>query len=64
MSQTMSIIHAVAGGSIMTRTYEGGYELMEKLASNHQQMIYERITRKLMPEVLQMDAFNALLLNF
>ena len=35
MSQTKSIVDVVAGGSIMTKTYDEAYELMEKLASNH-----------------------------
>ena len=34
--QTKSIVDAA--GSLMTKTYEEAYELMEKLASNHYQM--------------------------
>ena len=60
MSQTKSIVDAAAGGSIMTKTYDEAYELMEKLASNHHQMMYDRAARKNTPGVLQMDAYNAL----
>lgn len=49
-----------ASGSIMTKTYERAYELMEKLASSYQQMVYDRNARRRMLEVLRMDAFNAL----
>lgn len=54
------IVDAGAGGSIMIKKNEEAYELIEKLASNLHQMAYERIARKPMPEVLQMDAFTAL----
>ena len=60
MSQTKSIVDAAAGGSIMTKTYDEAYELMEKLASNHHQMMYDRAIRKNTHGVLQMDAYNAL----
>lgn len=33
---------------------------MERLSSNHYQMVYDRTSRALMPDVLQMDVFNAL----
>lgn len=42
MSQTNSIVDAAVGESIMTKTYEEAYDLMEKLAFNHLQMVYER----------------------
>lgn len=44
----------------MTYTYDKPYELMEKLASNLHQMMYDRITRSNVPEVIQIDAFNPL----
>lgn len=59
MGETKSIIDVV-GVSIMTYTYDKPYELMEKLASNHHQMMYDRITRSNVPEVIQIDAFNPL----
>lgn len=52
MSQTKPILNAATRGSIMTKTYEGAYELMEKLASNHHQIVYERTARKPTPEIL------------
>ena len=60
MSQTKSIVDAAAAGSIMTKTYEETYELMEKLASNHHQNVYDRTARKPTHEVLQMDVFTTL----
>lgn len=44
----------------MTKTYEETYELMQQLASNHHQMVYDRTVRKSTFGVLQMDAFNAI----
>lgn len=60
MSQTKSIIDAATTKSMMTKTYEEEYELMEKLASNHHQMVFERTIRKPTFEVLQMDAFTTI----
>ena len=60
VSQTKSIVDAAAAGSIMTKTYEEAYELMEKLASNHHQKVYDKTARKPTPEVLQMDVFTTL----
>ena len=39
MSQTKSIVDAAAAGSIMTKTYEEAYELIEKWSVNHQQKV-------------------------
>lgn len=36
------------------------YELMEKLASNHHQMVYVKTLRKSTPDVLQMEALSTL----
>lgn len=55
MSQTKSIIDASAVGTIKTKT-----ELMEKLASNYNQMAYDRPVKKSTLVVLQMDAFNVI----
>lgn len=33
---------------------------MEKLVSNHHQIVYDRNARKPTPEILQMDAFTTL----
>lgn len=60
MSQTKSIVDVATTKSMMTKTYEEEYELMEKLASNHHQMVFERTIRKPMSEVLQMDAFTTI----
>lgn len=46
MSQTKSIVDAATGGSIMIKTYEEAYELLEKLASNHHQMAHDRASKK------------------
>lgn len=55
-----SIVNATSQGSIITKTYEEAYDLLEKLASNHHQMAYDRTVRKPMARILQIDAFNAL----
>lgn len=44
----------------MTKTYKEAYQLMEKLASNHHQMVYDRIARNPMLEALQIDVINVL----
>lgn len=44
----------------MTKTYEEAYELIEKLASNHRQMVYDRTVSKSAPRVLQMDVLSTL----
>lgn len=36
------------------------YDLTEKLASNHDQLVYERIVSKSMSDILQMDAICVL----
>ena len=46
----------------MTKTYDEAYELIEKLASNHHQMMYDITARKNTPGVLQMDAYHMLYL--
>lgn len=51
---------AGTGGSIMKKTYDEVDELVENLASNHQQMMYDRAFRKSTPTVLQMDVVNTL----
>lgn len=56
MSQTKSVFD----GSIMTKTYDEAYKLIEKLASNHHQMIYDKTSRKNTLGLIQIDAFNAL----
>lgn len=60
LSQTRSIVDVAIGGSIMTKTYDEAYELMEKLLSSHHQMMYYKTVRKDVPGVLWMDAFNAI----
>lgn len=45
----------------MKKSYDELYELMEKLASNHHQMMYDKTVRKNVLGVMQMDAFNDLL---
>lgn len=55
-----SIIYAAARRSIMTKIYEEAGELIEKLASNHHQMVYDKIVRKLTPKILRKDAFTTL----
>lgn len=45
----------------MTNTHNHAYELMEKLASNHHQMMYGRTMKKWVPRVIQMYAFNTIL---
>lgn len=59
-SQTKSIVDVTLGRSIMTKAYEEVYELMEKLASNYHQMVYDRAVRKFTQVVLPMDALNTL----
>lgn len=44
----------------MKKTYDEVDELVENLASNHQQMMYDRAFRKSTPTVLQMDVVNTL----
>lgn len=44
----------------MTKTYDEANELMVKSASNCQQVMYDRTMRKVVPGIIQMDAFNAL----
>ena len=60
MSQTKSIVDVAAEGFTMTKTYDEAYELMEKLASNHHQMMYDRAAKKNAPGMLKMDAYKAL----
>lgn len=36
------------------------YDLTEKLASNHDQLVYERIVSESMSDILQMDAICVL----
>lgn len=55
-----SIIDTAARRFIITKIYEEAYELMEKLPSNHHQMVYDKIVRNLTPETLQKDAFTIL----
>lgn len=64
MNQTKSNIDAAAGESIMTKTYEAAYELMEMFAFNLHQMIYDKMVGKSTPGVLQMDTFSAICTNF
>lgn len=59
MSQTMSIVDISASGSIMTKTYDEAYELMEKLALNHHQMMYDKTMRKVVLGIIQMDVYYA-----
>lgn len=40
----------------MTKTYKEAYDLMEMLASNHHQMVYDNTMRKSTIGVLQMNA--------
>lgn len=40
-----AIVDAVGEGSIMTKSYDKTYQLMEKLASNHRQMMYDTTSR-------------------
>lgn len=44
----------------MAKTYEETYELMQQLASNHYQTVYDKTVRKYTLGDLQMDAFNAI----
>lgn len=44
----------------MTKTYEGTYELMEKLAFNHHYIFYDKTTRKPTLDILQMDVINVI----
>lgn len=60
MSQTKSIVYAATRSFIMTKTYNKAYELTEKLASSHYQIIYDRTIRKNVLRVIQMNALNAL----
>lgn len=60
MSQTKSIMDVATRESIMIKTYKEAYELMEKLASNHHQMVHDRTVRKYELGVLQMDALGIL----
>lgn len=46
MNQTKSIVDTSAGGTITTKTYVEVYELMEKLASNRNQIAYDRTVKK------------------
>lgn len=39
MCQTKSIVDVVVGASAMTKTYEKANEFLEKLASNHYQIV-------------------------
>lgn len=45
MSQTKAIVDAVGEGSIMTKSYDKTYQLMDKLALNHRQMMYDTTSR-------------------
>lgn len=60
MSETKLIVDVAGGGSIITKTYEEAYELMKKLASNHHQMVYDKMVRKSTTGILQMEALNTL----
>lgn len=44
----------------MKKTYHESYELMEKLASNHHQLMYDKTVRMNVLGVMQMDDFNDL----
>lgn len=44
----------------MIKTYNEAYELMQKLALNHHQMMYDKTTRKNVIGFIQTDVFNAL----
>ena len=57
--QTKSIVDAAASESLMTKTYEEAYELMEKLSSNHYQMDNDRTSRR-QGGVLELDALTTL----
>lgn len=46
--------------SFMIKTYEEAFEVMEKLASNHHQMVYDRVARKATLGVFLVDAYIAL----
>lgn len=43
----------------MTKTYNEVYELIEKIDSNHHQMMYDWTIRKNEPGVIELYAFNA-----
>ncbi|XP_015382977.2 uncharacterized protein LOC107175761 [Citrus sinensis] len=59
-SNTKTIIDAAAGGTLMGKTPEAAYELLEEMASNNYQWYSERLISKRAIEVHNVDVVTAL----
>ena len=59
-SNTRTMIDAAAGGTLMGKTPEVAYELLEEMASNNYQWYSERLISKRATEVHNVDVVTAL----
>ncbi|EXC05288.1 hypothetical protein L484_012321 [Morus notabilis] len=58
--QTRVMVDAAANGALLAKSYNEGYEILERMATNHYQWSPERLPTRKTPGVLEVDAITAL----
>ncbi|XP_024023166.1 uncharacterized protein LOC112092119 [Morus notabilis] len=58
--QTRVMVDAAANGALLAKSYNEGYEILERMATNHYQWPTKRLPTRKTPGVLEVDAITAL----